>query len=67
MERSSLLDNPHPAQSSITRRMFGLSRPRALVHHFNDKLYESGQLAAAWTHLQVRKSDVLSPWPKPEP
>jgi hypothetical protein len=47
--------------------MFGLSRPTALVHHFNDKLYESGQLAAAWTHLQVRKSDVLSPWPKPEP
>jgi hypothetical protein len=35
--------------------------------NFNDKLYERYQPAAAWTHLQVRKIDVLSRWPKPEP
>ena len=34
---------------------------------FNDKLYMSGRGPAAWTHLQVKKADVLSWWPKPEP
>jgi hypothetical protein len=33
---------------------------------FNDKLYESGRYGAAWTHLQLRKADVLSRWPKPD-
>jgi hypothetical protein len=33
----------------------------------NDKLYMSGRGSAAWTHLQVKKADVLSRWPKPEP
>jgi hypothetical protein len=32
---------------------------------FNDKLYESGNPGPAWTHLQVRKADVLSRWPRP--
>ena len=31
---------------------------------FNDKLYESGRVAAAWTHLQLKKVDVLSRWPR---
>lgn len=30
-----------------------------------DVLYVSGRAAPQWTHLQVRKSDVLSRWPKP--
>jgi hypothetical protein len=33
----------------------------------NDKLYEQGQTGATWTHLQVRKTHVLSKWPKPGP
>lgn len=32
---------------------------------FNDKLYESGRPGPAWTHLQVRKADILSRWPRP--
>jgi hypothetical protein len=31
---------------------------------FNDELYESGRVDAAWTHLQVRKSDILDRWPR---
>jgi hypothetical protein len=31
---------------------------------FNDKLYELGRPDPSWTHLQVRKSDVLERWPK---
>jgi hypothetical protein len=34
---------------------------------FNDQLFEKGRAFAAWTHLQVRKDDLLSRWPKPEP
>jgi hypothetical protein len=34
---------------------------------FNDQLCQSGRVSAAWTHLQVRKADVLSRWPKPAP
>ena len=32
---------------------------------FNDRLYESGLPGPAWTHLQVRKADILSRWPRP--
>jgi hypothetical protein len=35
--------------------------------HFSDRLYVTGRPVSAWTHLQVRKADVLSRWPKPEP
>jgi hypothetical protein len=31
---------------------------------FNDKLHEKGRSLATWTHLEVRKGDVLSRWPK---
>jgi hypothetical protein len=31
---------------------------------FNDKLYELGRAEAAWSHLQVRKSDILARWPR---
>jgi hypothetical protein len=34
---------------------------------FNDQLYYRNQAIPAWTLLQVRKSDVLSYWPKPSP
>jgi hypothetical protein len=34
---------------------------------FNDQLYLRGQPRAAWTHLQVRKADVLDRCPRPEP
>jgi hypothetical protein len=34
---------------------------------FNDRLYLHGQPQAAWTHLQVRKADVLKCCPRPEP
>ena len=34
---------------------------------FNDRLYVAGQPAPAWTHLQLRKADLLSRWPRPEP
>jgi hypothetical protein len=34
---------------------------------FNDQLYQSGHVGATWTHLQTRKADVLSRWPRPEP
>jgi hypothetical protein len=33
---------------------------------FNDRLYLRGQAQAAWTHLQVCKSDVLDRCPRPE-
>jgi hypothetical protein len=33
----------------------------------NDRLYESGRASPAWTHLQVRKRDLLKRWPKPGP
>jgi hypothetical protein len=33
----------------------------------NDKLYENGQPGPAWTHLQIRKSDLLERWPTSEP
>jgi hypothetical protein len=29
----------------------------------NDKLYASGREAPQWTHLQVRKSDIMHRWP----
>jgi hypothetical protein len=32
---------------------------------FNDRLYETGKPGATWTHLQVRKSDLLARWPRP--
>ena len=32
---------------------------------FNDQLYHNSQVIPAWTHLQVRKADVLSLSPKP--
>jgi hypothetical protein len=35
--------------------------------HFNDRLYVTGKAAAEWTHLQVRKRDILSRWPKSAP
>ena len=28
----------------------------------NDKLYESGHSGPAWTHLQIRKSELLDRW-----
>jgi hypothetical protein len=31
---------------------------------FNDKLYESGRAGTAWSHLQVRKSQLLERWPR---
>lgn len=31
---------------------------------FNDKLYETGKPVAAWSHLQVRKSQFLASWPR---
>lgn len=34
---------------------------------FNDQLFERGKPGATWTHLQVRKSDILKRWPRPEP
>jgi hypothetical protein len=34
---------------------------------FNDKLYETGLPGPAWTHLQIRKSDLLNRWPAAEP
>lgn len=34
--------------------------------HFNDGLYVSGERGPAWTHLQVKKSDILRRWPKAE-
>ncbi len=40
-------------------------------HHwrddFNDRLYVSGRPGPLWTHLQVKKADILSRWPKPSP
>src|SRR5262245_31227826 len=35
--------------------------------HFSDKLYVTGRPGPAWTHLQVRKTDILSHWPKRAP
>src|SRR5262249_3951437 len=34
---------------------------------FNDQLYERGKVASTFTHLQVRKDQVLSHWARPEP
>ena len=34
------------------------------TREFNDKLYKSGRVFAAWTHLQVPKVAVLSRWPR---
>jgi hypothetical protein len=31
----------------------------------NDQLYEPGQGAPSWTHLQLRRSQILEHWPKP--
>lgn len=31
---------------------------------FNDKLFESGRSGPAWSHLQVRKSEILERWPR---
>lgn len=31
--------------------------------YFNDKLYVTGKQGPVWTHLQVRKADILSRWP----
>src|SRR5262245_20019111 len=35
--------------------------------HFNDRLYVTGKPGPAWTHLQVRQSEILSRWPRPAP
>jgi hypothetical protein len=35
--------------------------------HFNDRLWISGRPTPAWTHLQVRKADILGRWPRPLP
>jgi hypothetical protein len=35
------------------------------LRDFNDRIYEQDQVGATWTHLQIRKSDILSRWPKP--
>jgi hypothetical protein len=34
---------------------------------FNDQLYITGQPRPAWTHLQLRKNELLKRWPRPEP
>lgn len=34
---------------------------------FNDQLYERNTAGATWTHLQVKKSQILKFWPRPEP
>ena len=34
--------------------------------HCNDRLYVTGKPGPAWTHLQVRKSEILRRWPRPE-
>ncbi len=31
---------------------------------FTDTLYETGRPAPAWTHLQIRKSQILERWPR---
>jgi hypothetical protein len=33
---------------------------------YNDRLFERGNPTATWTHLQLRKTDVLSRWPRTE-
>jgi hypothetical protein len=37
------------------------------TEHFNDRLYVAGKPTPVWTHLQVRKADILSRWPRPTP
>ena len=37
------------------------------IKHFSDQLYVTGKRAPVWTHLQVRKAEILSRWPKPTP
>jgi hypothetical protein len=34
--------------------------------HFNDQLYIQNQASPAWTHLEVRKDQVLRHWPRPQ-
>ena len=36
-------------------------------HHFNDRLYITGQRTPAWTHLQLLKAELLRRWPRPAP
>lgn len=35
------------------------------LKNFNDQLFLTGQAPAAWTHLQVKKADILKHWPRP--
>jgi hypothetical protein len=36
------------------------------TRYFNDKLYQPGRADPTWTHLQVRKSQILDRWQKPQ-
>ena len=56
-----LLNSPPHIATSI---FLGIDTWR---EHFSDRLFLSGEAVAAWTHLQLRKSEVLQRWPRPYP